>query len=256
MNSKSTDLHQALLLEAQTSPSLVFLTGFHAVKHAIRFHAEITLLVTSNKEKAMNLCRTLSPDILPFFDRHLQTIESSHMQKISPGRLHWTEVWAVTKRPLDSSGNLLLSYNRTSPLVLLEDPKNQGNLGACIRTSAGLGASGLIVVGEADPWHPRIVQAASGLQFGLPIGKISSLEPYAGHLYVCDPEGEDLSTITFHPDSILLFGTEREGVTEKIKQYQATHIRIPMKSGVSSLNLAVSVGIVLHVAQSQIHHLE
>jgi len=254
MHSTSTDPQHALLVEAQTSPSLVFLTGFHAIKHAIRFHAEIMTLVTSCEEKVMNLCRDLSPDILPYFRKHLQTIESSQMEKISPGRLHWTEVWAVAKRPVDSSGDLLSDSTRTSPLVLLEDPKNQGNLGACIRTCAGLGASGLIVVGEASPWHPRIVQAASGLQFALPVGNISSLPPYAGHIYVSDPEGEDLSQIAFHPDSILLFGTERDGVSEKIKQHQATHIRIPMKSGVSSLNLAVSVGIVLHAAQNQIHH--
>lgn len=254
MHNKSSDLQHALLLEAQTSPTLVFLTGFHAIKHAIRFHAEISLLVTSHKEKVLGLCRELSPDILPYFEKHLQTIEASLIKMISPGRIHWTEVWAVAKRPVGSSEDLLLSKDRTSPLVLLENPKNQGNLGACIRTSAGLGASGLIVLGEAGPWHPRIVQAASGLQFALPVGNIASLPSYSGHLYISDPEGEDLSKISFQPDSILLFGTEREGVSETLKQHQATHIRIPMKSGVSSLNLAVSVGIVLHAAQTQIYH--
>jgi len=234
-----------LLGEAQHSPSLVFLSGFHAIKHAMRFGANLSFIATSDPEKSLSLCTKLAPDILDSFSQKLCIVTQAQMKHIHPNRLHWTEVWAVAQRPTVDI-EALFREQRTEPLIVLEDPKNLGNLGACIRTSAALGASGFVVLGESDPWSPRVIQGASGLQFALPVGRMSTIPPYSGTLMVCDPDGEDVSTTSIPQGVIMLFGTEREGVTDSFLADQK--VRIPMHEGVSSLNLSVSVGIALTYA--------
>lgn len=48
----------------------------------------------------------------------------------------------------------------------------------------------------------------------------------------------------FHPDDVLLFGRESAGVPETVHAAADARLRIPMRAGVRSLNVAVSAGIV------------
>ena len=47
------------------------------------------------------------------------------------------------------------------------------------------------------------------------------------------------------PRSVLAFGTERHGLSEELTERAEQLIRIPMRDGVSSLNLATAVAAVL-----------
>jgi TrmH family RNA methyltransferase len=47
------------------------------------------------------------------------------------------------------------------------------------------------------------------------------------------------------PRAVLAFGTERDGLSDELLQRADARIRIPMREGVSSLNLATSVAAVL-----------
>ncbi|MFM7622976.1 MAG: tRNA (cytidine(34)-2'-O)-methyltransferase, partial [Alphaproteobacteria bacterium] len=49
----------------------------------------------------------------------------------------------------------------------------------------------------------------------------------------------------YKEDDVLLFGSESAGVPDFVHQAAHARIVIPMASGMRSLNLAVSVGIVL-----------
>ena len=210
----------------------------------MRFGADLSFIATSDPKKCLSLCASLAPDILDRFSQKVRYVTHAQMRNIHPNRLHWTEVWAATKKPHVDIEKLFMD-ERISPLIVLEDPKNLGNLGACIRTSAALGASGVIVLGDADPWNPRVIQAASGTQFALPVGRVLSLPAFKGELIVCDPKGDDVSLLDLPADSIFFFGTERDGVSSLVDMHTAKKVSIPMKEGVSSLNLAVSVGAVL-----------
>ncbi len=250
-----SEQHLLLFKEAQDSPSLVFLTGFHAVKHALRFGAEMLCIATSDISKFDRFVKELAPDLIDLCDSAIDLVTEAQMKQIHENRLHWTEVWAVAKRPSDDVATLLMSSDRGAPLVVLEDPKNAGNLGASIRAAAALGASGLVVIGESDPWAPRVVQGASGLNFALPTGRIDRLGEFTGTLVFFDPEGDELHQMIIPKDAIFLFGTERGGITETLKNRDGLKVRIPMRKGVSSLNLATSVSIALsHTAVASLQN--
>jgi RNA methyltransferase, TrmH family len=155
-----------------------------------------------------------------------------------------TGVVAIAHRPrVDLAA--ALADPAPAPAVLLERPKNMGNIGACIRVSAGAGAAALITTGENDPWHADAVRGAAGLQFALPVAKVDSLPESDRPLLAIDPEGEELAPEHLPARAILAFGTERHGLSDEVFQRADARISIPMREGVSSLNLATSVAIVL-----------
>ena len=64
-------------------------------------------------------------------------------------------------------------------------------------------------------------------------------------LLALDPGGEPLDPGALDPRAILAFGTERHGLSDELLARADARISIPMRAGVSSLNLATSVAAVL-----------
>ncbi|MGH2976578.1 MAG: TrmH family RNA methyltransferase, partial [Solirubrobacterales bacterium] len=138
-----------------------------------------------------------------------------------------------------------LGDGRPAPFVLLEDPRTMGNMGACVRVAAGADAAGVLSTGDNDPWHPDALRGAAGLHFALPVARIEGLPACDRPLIAIDPEGEELDPGALPPRSILAFGTERYGLSEELLERADRRLAIPMREGVSSLNLATTVAAVL-----------
>ena len=64
-------------------------------------------------------------------------------------------------------------------------------------------------------------------------------------LPVFDPEGEGLPQGGLPPRAVLAFGSERHGLSDELLARADGRIAIPMRAGVSSLNLATSVAVTL-----------
>lgn len=144
-----------------------------------------------------------------------------------------------------------LSDPSPRPVVLLEEPTHLGNLGAAVRVAAAAGAAGLIATGEHDPWHPAALRGSAGLHFALPVGHAegppNSLQGRT--LVAIDPEGEPIDTVRIPERPLLAFGSERRGLTDETLERAGLRVRIPMRAGVSSLNLATSVAVVLYAGR-------
>jgi TrmH family RNA methyltransferase len=139
----------------------------------------------------------------------------------------------------------LLADERAAPIVLLEDPRTMGNMGACVRVAAAAGAAGVLTTGENDPWHPDALRGAAGLHYALPVAPVASLPDGDRPLVAIDPGGEDIGPGKVPPRAILAFGTERYGLSAGLLARADARLGIPMREGVSSLNLATSVAAVL-----------
>ena len=158
-----------------------------------------------------------------------------------------TGVVAVARRPpVDPAA--LLAAAAGPPVVLLEDPRHLGNVGAVVRVAAAAGAAGVLTTGPRDPWDPAALRGSAGLHFALPVGRAEPGALGARPLVVLDPAGEEAAAL---PEGALLaFGTERDGVSAELAARAAARVRIPMRSGVSSLNLATAVAVVLYIGRS------
>ncbi|HEX9482917.1 MAG TPA: TrmH family RNA methyltransferase [Solirubrobacteraceae bacterium] len=230
---------------ARRDPALAVLEGFHPVKHALRFGAHLEELVTRDAAALERLAERLAPDIAGDL-RSAREVDGELFDRLAP-LPPTTGVIALADRPHADAAAVLASPER-APIVLLENPRDLGNIGACVRVAAGADAAAVLSTGSHDPWHPDALRGSAGLHYALPVIRLSSpaaLDGLSRPLLALDPEGEDLDPAALPAEAILAFGTERDGLSADLLHRADGRLRIPMRRGVSSLNLATSVAAVL-----------
>ena len=235
---------------ARRDRDLVVVQGFHALKHALRFGAELVEVIAADPDELERLASDLAPDLSGSFGERAAPVSEETIAAIVPQGLY-TRVVALARRPRMDLG-AILGDPRPAPVVLLEEPRNMGNMGACVRVAAAGEAAGVLTVGSNDPWSPEAVQAAAGLHFALPVAGVATLLDIVRQrrhsnrpLVAIDPKGEGLRPAELPPRSILAFGTERHGLSPELLEHADLRLGIPMRAGVSSLNLATTVSAVL-----------
>lgn len=237
------DDRAARFRQARRTPALVVLEGFHAVKHALRFGAELLEAVTEDRAALLALAAALAPDIAGWLAARVAECPSGTLALLSPEPP--ADVIALACRPVVTA-----PAPGGAPLILLERPTHLGNVGAAIRVAAAAGAAGVATTGPIDPWHPQVIRGARGLHFALPVLRLS--EPPAGwRLLALHPEGEPLGHGALDGDACLAFGSERHGLSPALLARAERRLAIPMRPGVSSLNLATAVAVGLYVGWPQ-----
>jgi RNA methyltransferase, TrmH family len=217
-----------------TDPGAVRLEGLHAVKHALRFGAELIEVTTDDPARLAKLARELAPDVA-------DALVAAAAR--GPGPFPPTGVIAWAKRR-----PFALPSPDRRPIVLLDRPRHLGNVGAAIRVAAAADAAAVVVTGPADPWHPQAVRGAAGLQYALPVGRVEEVP--GGPLVALDPAGDPLDPERVPPGAVLAFGSERRGLTPEVLERAHHRAALPMREGVSSLNLATAVAATLYALRA------
>jgi TrmH family RNA methyltransferase len=233
---------------ARRNPSLAVLEGLHALKHAHRFGAELLEIIVTDPPAVLSLAARVAPDLLPVI-RDAGPVSDVVFRSLAPVP-HATGVIALARRPLTDMVAVFGSVGR-GEIVLLERPTQPANIGAAVRVAAAAGAAGLFTLGGEDPWRPAALRGGAGLQYALPVARLDSLPATARPLVALDPVGEPLDRIDLPPGCILAFGSERAGISEQLLARAAARVRIPMREGVSSLNLATAVAVALYAARRE-----
>lgn len=194
-----------------------------------------------------HLCRTLAPDVAGEIVERAVSVRSEVWHQLAPVPPE-SGVIAIAQRNTVPAIDLL-NRSRKAPIVVLERASHLGNIGASIRVAASVGASGVITTGPNDPWHPTAVRGSAGLHYATSVAQIETFPPASqiiGPLIGLDPEGEPLSPGSIPPNAVLVFGSESRGLSHEMTARLDRRIAIPMQPGVSSLNLATAVAVVLY----------
>jgi len=230
---------------ARRDPGLAVLEGFHALKHALRFGAEVLEAAVVEPEALSRLVASLAPDLegrLP--DAALEVVLPQTFARLAP-RPPATGVIAIARRPVTLPAAVLTAPG-PAPAVALVAPRHAGNLGATVRVAAAAGAAGVLAIGGRDPWEPEAIRGAAGLQYAIPVARLDALPATDRPLVAVDPGGRPLAAGGLPPRALLAFGTERHGLGEPFLARADERVAIPMREGVSSLNLATAVAVVLY----------
>ena len=236
---------------ARAGPDEAVLEGFHALKHALRFGADVRLVAAADAEALERLAADLAPDLAGAFRARAEVVPPAVLATLAP-RTPPTRVVAIARRPAADAAAVLAGA--AGHVVLLEDPRHLGNVGAVVRVGAAAGAGGVLTTGARDPWDPAALRGSAGLHFALPVARLGDAEttdplarlPAGRALVALDPDGEPLRPGTLPPAAVLAFGTERHGLGEELLSRANARVAIPMRPGVSSLNLATAVAVVLY----------
>jgi TrmH family RNA methyltransferase len=231
---------------ARRDPAVAVLEGLHALKHALRFGATVLEVVTPDRDRVDRLAGELAPDVQDQIRALARCVDEQSFAQLAPLPPS-TGVISLAARPRVQLGDVLADPS-PAPLILLEDPRDLGNIGACVRVAAAADAAGVLTVGGHDPWHPDALRGSAGLHYALPVLRCEELPGLAQAeraLLAIDPAGEPLQPQLLARRAVLAFGGERYGLSEQLTARASTRLRIPMRAGVSSLNLATSVAAVL-----------
>ncbi|AZM61192.1 TrmH family RNA methyltransferase [Streptomyces sp. WAC 01438] len=224
----------------------VLLDGFHALKHAVRFGAEVRIALAADRGAALALADELAPDVREALAALLTEVPHATYASLVP-RPHPTAVAALAVRPSRADHLARLAHRpRTAPVVVLDNPRNLGNAGAVIRLAAGFGATGVVTTGTLDPWHPTVVRGGAGLHFATAVERLTVAELPPGPVFALDPEGEDIRSLKLPDDALLAFGSERNGLSPELRARADHLVALPMRPQVSSYNLATSAAMTLY----------
>ena len=232
---------------ARRDPGLAVLEGFHALKHALRFGAEVLEIATADAERVRALAEALAPDVAAALALPV-SVPRELFERLAPHPPQ-EPVIALARRP-PGAGGAALTASGPAPVVFLESPRDPGNIGAVVRVAAAAGAAGVLTTGEHDPWSPAALRGGTGLQFALPVERMRSLPGSDRPMVVLDPEGEPLRAERMPARALLAFGSERWGVSEELRARAQLRLAIPMRPGVSSLSIATAVAVVLYAGRS------
>lgn len=234
---------------ARRGPDLAVLEGFHPLKHALRFGAEVVEAVAPDPSAVLRLAAGLAPDLVERLGSLVERVPGEAFRRLAPAPPP-TGVLALARRP-EVSADAVLAAPGAAPVVLLERPRRMGNLGAVVRVAAAAGAAGVLTTGRHDPWCPAAIRGAAGLHFAVPVARVDALPAAGRPLVAIDPAGDPLGPDSIPPRAVLAFGTERSGLSAELFERAERRIGIPMRPGVSSLNLATAVAVVLYAPRPE-----
>lgn len=152
---------------------------------------------------------------------------------------------------------------RFRPLVLiLDDIADPGNVGTILRSALAADVDvALLTPNCVDAFAPKVLRAASGAHFHLPIRAEQSwanIEAYlAGaprmqQVLVADAAGDtDYSALDLTQRTGLIIGNEARGPSAAARSRATRQVRIPMYNHVESLNAGIAASVILFEAVRQ-----
>lgn len=165
---------------------------------------------------------------------------------------------ALVKLPQnDRSAVLGLKNALVTVACSISDP---GNLGTIIRSSLAFGADAVLLTrGSVDPYNPKVVRAAAGALFALPVIEdvdatdlLNEAKAAGVQVVSLAASGhKTLKEVDFKKASLILIGNEAHGIDQDLLEKSDLVASIPIARQSESLNAAVAHSIALYEAADQ-----
>lgn len=216
------------------------LEGFKAIEEAFKSGIEIeqVFIEKSRVEK------------YSFLDMNLILTTESILKKISTTDTPPDAV-AIAKQKIFTLNDI----KSAQKVVLLENIKDLGNLGTILRTAKAFSQDALILFGDTvDLYNPKCVRSAVGNLWKIPVVQIKNFSELKSQFKNFDivatlPQSKNtinLKDFKAKSPYLIMFGSEAQGLSQELIDFSTQKVTIEMNNEVESLNLSVSVGIILH----------
>jgi len=160
------------------------------------------------------------------------------------------------RKPFLTVDQLVAQAQDRSTLVICPEIASVENIGSLIRIAAAFGADGMLL-GERchDPFWRQSVRVSMGTIFKVPLARsenilldLQRLKEMGYELVatVLDSQAECLGDTPNGKRMGILFGNEAQGLDPQCMAACNRKVKIPMRQGIDSLNVAVAAGIFLH----------
>lgn len=143
--------------------------------------------------------------------------------------------------------------------VILDGLQDPGNVGTIIRTAEAAGFSAVISIkSTADIYSPKVIRAAAGSLFRIPIMEFETRESALEYIkdkditpYACTGDAQvEYTDVDLRNHIAVVIGNEGNGISHFFIE-NAVGIRVPMNKETESLNASVAAGIVIYESVRQ-----
>jgi len=255
-NNRVKETHKLSRRAVRAERRLFLADGPKAVEGALGAGCVVEVFATPAASERYAALVTRAPRVTLVDDRALAVLSDS----VTPAGLvavcSFVDVPLATA--LDTSLGPAGSRGRRATLVALcAEVRDPGNAGTLVRTADALGVDAVVLAGESvDLYNPKTVRASVGSVFHLPV----VTEPDPAHavraaqeaglrVLAADGAGEvlldDAGELLDGPTA-WLFGNEAHGLPEALAALADHRVRIRIRGGAESLNLATAAAICLH----------
>lgn len=233
---------------------LFIIEGEKLIKDAIKFGAEISYVAYSEKflrtpqnQEFLNHLKNKKIEVYEIGEDELEKISDV---ETSQG------IIAVAKMFEYSENDLLKNIQRKnySTVVALDRISDPGNLGAIFRVCDWFKVD-LVLISDmsVDVFNPKTLRATMASVFNVPFLQNVDLKNYLIKLkslgfkiFSTAPSGKiDFHELSNENKIVLIFGSEAHGVSGELCKISDTTVKIKKFGKAESLNVAVSVGIIL-----------
>lgn len=226
--------------------------GIHAVEAALSSDPTRVREVWFVKSRRPGPARTRLRDRVEELGVRFRMVDDQQMRR-AVGEVSHQGVAARVSEYSYADESSLLEGAGPSCIVALDGVTDPHNLGAVIRTAAGLGASGIVI-----PRHrsasvtPTVSKVAVGAERLIPVAQVVNLPRFlesakAGGYWVyaaTGGEGEEIPRLTFADRSVLVMGSEGSGIRRGVLSKCDVQVSVPIEK-VESLNVSVATSILL-----------
>lgn len=145
----------------------------------------------------------------------------------------------------------LLRGPAPSVVLVLDGVQDPGNLGTLIRTTEALGGAGVVALpGSVDFWNEKVVRAAAGSAFRLPL--VSApweetrewLDVQGFRVLAADMDGDPVRGGA--PRVALVVGNEGAGLSDEVRRQVDALVAVPLRGRAESLNVAAATAILMY----------
>lgn len=138
-------------------------------------------------------------------------------------------------------------------VLILDAVRNPGNVGTIMRSAWAAGVDAIVFApSTADPYNDKVVRGAMGAHFHVPLRvehrweEIAQILRDIPHIYLADARGElDYRQADWSRPVALIIGGEAEGASPEARHAATARVRIPIHTGVESLNAAMAATLLL-----------
>ncbi|AEE96915.1 TrmH family RNA methyltransferase [Mahella australiensis] len=139
-------------------------------------------------------------------------------------------------------------------LLVLDAVQDPGNVGTMIRTADAMGFSAVIAGrGTADQYNPKVLRAAMGSSFHMPVYNdvplpeaLTELMERVSVLAAVPRGGIDIDEAPLADRTAIIIGNEARGISDKVMDNAAYTVSIGMPGRAESLNASIAAGIIMY----------
>ncbi|MEN9302075.1 MAG: hypothetical protein RL264_504 [Bacteroidota bacterium] len=229
--------------------------GVHAVVEAIKAGKEINKILIQkgiDKDNFFALKEALKGQ-----DFNLQYVPTEKLNALTSGN-HQGVIAMITPieyHNFEAFINTRVESGAKTTLLVLDRITDVRNFGAIARTAECEGVDAIVIPSKGSALVTAdAIKTSAGALNRIPVCKVDNLKNalfYAQQsgfrLVACTEKSKNhIFEVNLRGNVALIFGSEEDGITQDLINMSDISAKIPMRGTISSLNVGVSVGMVLY----------